>query len=143
VTEVTPSTFNVVLEVIAVAYTDAHKQRGSHRKLSREDMLLMTLELLHRNILRSKLQVKEAECGQDNQVGRRSTYQVGIVQFARKKKLLQPGCEIEVIVVDMTETPIQWSKKKQKQFYSGKKPTYGKTLSCYRQKERADYLHGT
>jgi len=44
VTGVTPRTFQVMLEVIKTAYTEAHKNRRRHRKLSCEDMLLMTLE---------------------------------------------------------------------------------------------------
>jgi uncharacterized Fe-S cluster-containing radical SAM superfamily protein len=44
VTGVTPATFNAMLEVVTAAYKQAHTRRGRHRKLSREDMLLMTLE---------------------------------------------------------------------------------------------------
>jgi hypothetical protein len=45
VTGVSPGTFDAMLEVIKAAYEETHKKHnGRHRKLSREDMLLMTLE---------------------------------------------------------------------------------------------------
>ena len=45
VTGVKPSTFYAMLEVVEAAYVESHKKHnGRHRKLSREDMLLMTLE---------------------------------------------------------------------------------------------------
>ena len=44
VTGVMPETFETMLRVIKQAYAQTHKNRGRHRKLSCEDMLLMTLE---------------------------------------------------------------------------------------------------
>ena len=44
VTGIAPKTFDAMLEVVKAAYTQTHSKRGRHRKLSREDMLLATLE---------------------------------------------------------------------------------------------------
>lgn len=38
-----------------------------------------------------------------------------------KKKLQESDCQIEIVVVDVTETPIERPKKNIHQFYSGKK----------------------
>jgi len=44
VTGVTHATFNALLELLYAAYAVLHKRWGRHRKLSQENMLLMTLE---------------------------------------------------------------------------------------------------
>jgi hypothetical protein len=37
-------TFEVMVEILTLAYQDKHKRRGRHAKLSTQDMLLMTLK---------------------------------------------------------------------------------------------------
>jgi len=125
VTGVTRATFEAMLEVIKKAYGEAHKNRGRHRKLSQEDMLLMMLEYYK--------EYRSMECiGASYGLTKSTVAKVirwveealiksGEFSLPGKKKLVQPTIEIEVIVVDTTETPIQRPKKRQKQFYSGKK----------------------
>ena len=44
VTGVSPTTFQSMVSEVKRAYAEVHKKRGCHRKLSCEDMVLMTLE---------------------------------------------------------------------------------------------------
>jgi len=127
VTGVTPATFEVMLEAVKEAYAQAHQNRGRHRKLSCENMLLMTLEY-HKEY--RTLECIGASYGlQKSNVGRIIKWveevllASGLFSLPSKRKLVQSGSEIEVIVVDTTETPIQRPKcpKKQKDYYSGKK----------------------
>jgi len=125
VTGVTPATFHAMLEVVKRAYGEAHKNRGRHRKLSCEDMLLMTLEYYR--------EYRSLECiGASYGLTKSTVAKVikwveealiksGEFSLPGKKKLVQPTIEYEVIVVDTTETPIQRPKNNQRKYYSGKK----------------------
>lgn len=125
VTGVKPATFQVMLEVIETAYGEAHKNRGRHRKLSREDMLLMTLEYYkeYRSMecIGASYGVTKATVGKVIRWVEEALIKTGEFHLPGKKKLVQPTIEYEVIVVDTTEVPIQRPKNKQRRYYSGKK----------------------
>jgi len=126
VTGVTPTTFQVMLEVVNAAYEETHKKHnGRNRKLSREDMLLMTLEYYkeYRTIecIGASYGLQKANVGKTIKWVEETLIKSGLFSLPGKKKLTQSDIEIEVIVVDTTETPIQRPKNKQKQYYSGKK----------------------
>ena len=126
VTGVTPATFQTMLEVVREAYEETHKKHnGRHRKLSREDMLLMTLEYYKEY---RSLECIGASYGLTKSTVRKTIKWVeevliksGKFSLPGKKKLVEPTIEYEVIVVDTTETPIQRPKKNQRNYYSGKK----------------------
>ena len=125
VTGVLPNTFNTMVKVLDKAYSKVHEKRGRNRKLSIEDMLLMTLEyykeyrtfecigasygLSVSNVSRTIVWVENV------------LIKCGLFRLDGKKALLDPNTEIEIILVDSTETPIQRPKNGQKQYYSGKK----------------------
>jgi len=125
VTGVTPATFNAMLEVVKVEYAEAHKQRGRHRKLSREDMLLMMLEYYkeYRTLecIGASYGLKKPNVGKTIKWVEEALVKSGLFSLPGKKMLTQSNVEFEVVVVDTTETPIQRPKNKQKQYYSGKK----------------------
>ena len=52
----------------------------------------------------------------------------GLFQILGKKRLIQGFGQYEMVVMDVTETPIERPKRKQKAFYSGKKKHH--TLKC-------------
>ena len=52
----------------------------------------------------------------------------GLFRLPGKKRLVQGFAPPEVVVMDVTETPIERPKKRQKQYYSGKKKRH--TLKC-------------
>jgi len=125
VTGVLPSTFKAMVDVLKKAYEEAHKRNGRNRKLSIEDMLLLTLEYYK--------EYRTFECiGASYGLSVSNVYNTiiwvenvlikcGLFRLDGKKVLLDPKTEIEVILVDSTETPIERPKKGQKHYYSGKK----------------------
>lgn len=125
VTGVTPGTFAAMLEEVKAAYAQAHKRRGRHRKLSREDMLLMMLEYYkeYRTLecIGASYGLRKTNVGKTIKWVEDALIKSGKFSLPGKKKLLESGDEIEVIVVDTTETPIQRPKRKQRRYYSGKK----------------------
>jgi len=125
VTGVTPKTFSVMLAHVKSAYAEAHRRRGRHRKLSQEDMLLMTLEYYkeYRTLecMGASYGLRKSSVGKTIRWVEKVLVDSGTFSLPSKKRLSDPGCEIEVVVVDTTETPIQRPSKGQKHFYSGKK----------------------
>jgi len=125
VTGVSPVTFHAMLEAINIAYGETHKNRGRHRKLTREDMLLMTLEYYkeYRSLecIGASYGLTKATVGKVIKWVEEALIKSGGFSLPGKKKLVEPTIEYEVIVVDTTETPIQRPKKNQRKYYSGKK----------------------
>ena len=126
VTGVSRATFQAMIEVLETAYEETHKKHnGRHRKLSREDMLLMTLEYYKEyralECIGASYGVTKATVGKIIKWVEEALIKSGDFSLPGKKKLAEPTIEYEVIVVDTTETPIQRPKKNQRQYYSGKK----------------------
>ena len=107
-------TFEVMVEILKLAYAAKHKHRGRHAKLSIQDMLLMTLKYWRQYITQLELSI-------EFQVGEATTHDVIVWvenSLAKSKKfsLLGRGAllehpEIEIVLVDVTESPIERSKK--------------------------------
>ena len=125
VTGVSPKTFEAMMCVVKVAYEETHKKNGRHRKLSQEDMLLMTLEYYkeYRTLecIGASYGLKKTNVGKTIRWVEEALISSGLFALPGKKNLIKPQADIEVIVVDTTETPIQRPKRKQKRYYSGKK----------------------
>jgi len=126
VTGVSQKTFKKMLGVVYAAYAEAHsKHNGRHRKLSREDMLLMMLEYYkeYRTLecIGASYGLKKTNVGKTIKWVENALIKSGEFSLPGKKKLSEPSVEFEVIVVDTTETPINRPKNKQRDFYSGKK----------------------
>ena len=125
-TGVTPEAFAIMLETIHAAYKETHKKHnGRNRKLSREDMLLMTLEY-HKEYrtlecIGASYGLKKTNVGKVIKWVEDALIKSVLFSLPGKKKLTQPDTEIEVVVVDTTETPIQRPKNRQRRYYSGKK----------------------
>lgn len=125
VTGVLPSTFAAMLDVLKEAYSTAHLLGGRPRKLSIEDMLLMTLEYYkeYRTLQCIGASYGLAKINVSKTISWVESILVkcGLFSLPGKKKLAQSNIEYEVIVVDSTETPIERPKNKQRKHYSGKK----------------------
>jgi len=125
VTGVLPSTFKAMVGALKEAYKEKHKKRGRNRKLLIEDMLLLMLEYYK--------EYRTFECiGASYGLSVSNVYKTivwvenvliksGLFRLEGKKALIEPNTEIEIILVDSTEIPIERPKKGQKQYYSGKK----------------------
>jgi len=125
VTGVTPETYRAMLEEIKAAYAKIHKEGGRPRKLTCEDMLLMTLEYYKeyrtQECIGASYGLHKTNVGEIIKWVENVLIASMMFSLPGKKKLVQPDTEIEVIVVDTTETPINRPKRRQKQYYSGKK----------------------
>jgi len=107
-------TFDVMVEILTLAYQAKHKRRGRHAKLSIQDMLLMTLKYWRQYVTQLELSI-------EFEVGEATTHDVIIWvenSLAKSKKfsLLGRGAllehpEIEIVLVDVTESPIERPKK--------------------------------
>jgi len=125
VTGVLPESFEAMVRVLRMTDEVRQKRGGRKRKLSIEETLLITLEYYK--------EYRSFECiAASYGVSKQSIHKTvkwveetlvgsGLFSLPSKKALRGDGCEIEVIVVDTTETPIQRPKKGQKHYYSGKK----------------------
>lgn len=123
VTGVLRSTFDEMVVVLRNAYVELHKNLGRNRKLSIEDMLLMTLEYYkeYRPLvcIGASYGLHKTNVNKTIQWVEKVLVQSGLFKLPGKKKLTQSNIEFEVIVVDSTETPIERPKKGQRKYYSG------------------------
>jgi len=125
VTGVNIATFDKMVQVVKQALFANGKTKGRNYKLSVEDMLLLTLEYYK--------EYRTFDCiGASYGMHKSNVYRTivlvenvlikcGLFKLDGKKTLLDPNTEIEIIVVDTTEVPIERPKKGQKHYYSGKK----------------------
>ena len=107
-------TFEVMVEILKLAYQDKHKRRGRHAKLSIQDMLLMTLKYWRQYVTQLELSI-------EFQVGEATTHDVIVwvensLTKSKKFSLLGRNAllthpEIEIVLVDVTESPIERPKK--------------------------------
>lgn len=120
---VRPETFEAMMSVLRQA--EADKPIGRPSKLSLEDQLLMTLEYWRE--YRTYFHI-----GQSWGVNESTAYRIIKKTEARligsraftlpgKKKLVETDRQIEVVVVDVTETPIERPKKNKKDFIVAKR----------------------
>jgi len=125
VTGVTHTMFNAMLEVLTAAYALRHKNRGRHRKLTCENMLLMTLEYYKeyrtQECIGASYGLAKSNVSEVIKWVEETLIESKLFSLPGKKKLVAEPTAIEVIVVDTTETPIQRPKRGQKHYYSGKK----------------------
>jgi IS5 family transposase len=121
---VRPETFGQMVKVLK-EHEKSKKKSGRPSKLSLENQLLMTLEYLRE--YRTYFHIGQSWGLNESNVYRtiskveKILIECGLFRLPGKKALLNQELEWEVVVVDVTETPIERPKKKQKNFYSGKK----------------------
>lgn len=107
-------TFEVMVEILTLTYQAKHKRRGRHAKLSIQDMLFMALKYWRQYVTQLELSI-------EFQVGEATTHDVIVWvenSLAKSKKfsLLGRGAllehpEIEIALVDVTESPVERPKK--------------------------------
>jgi transposase len=108
------ATFEEMLAQLRLAYAEKHKKRGRHSKLSLEDILFMSLKYWRQYVTQKELAF-EFEVGEatvhDWIVWTEDTLvRCGKFALPGKKALLEEE-EIEVVLVDVTESPIERPKK--------------------------------
>ena len=108
------STYEKMLSELRAAYAEKHKKRGRHSKLSVEDILFMSLKYWRQYVTQKELAF-EFEVGEatvhDWIVWTEDVLaKCGTFTLPDKKALLE-DTEIEVVLVDVTESPIERPKK--------------------------------
>jgi len=127
ITGIYPATFEAMLEVINKEYAIVRRKGGPRRKLTCENMLLMTLEYYKEyrtyECIGASYNLHKTNVGDVVRWVEDTLIRSGLFSLPSKRKLIAADTDIEVIVVDTTETPIQrpQNPKKQKDYYSGKK----------------------
>ena len=125
VTGVNIDTFKVMVGVLNEADKERQKVAGRKRKLSIEDMLLLTLEYYKEyrtfDCIGASYGLSKSNVCETIKWVETILIKCGLFNLSGKKALLDPKTEIEVIFVDTTEMPIERPKKGQKHYYSGKK----------------------
>jgi len=111
---VTKETYEAMLAVLRDAYTEKHKRRGRHTKLSLEEQLFMSLKYWRQYITQKELAfefgVGEATV-HDRIVWIEDTLvKSGMFSLPGKKALLTDS-DIEIVLVGVTESPIERPKK--------------------------------
>jgi hypothetical protein len=108
------------------------RQRGRPHKLSIENQILVALEYWreYRTYFHISTDWAVSESTICRIVHRVETDLMasGLFRIPGKKRLAQGFGQYEMVVMDVTETPIERPKRKQKKFYSGKKKFH--TLKC-------------
>ena len=117
-------TFDHMVEVLRPAL-DRRGKRGGQCKLSVEDQLLLVLEYWRDyrtqfHIATSWRLSESAVCRMIQRV-ERLLMDSGKFRLPGKKQLYQNASNWNVLVIDVTESPIERPKKKQRAYYSGKK----------------------
>lgn len=126
VTGVLPETFDVMVnELKKQAEQQQKKVAGRPRALAIEDQLLMTLEYYREyrsyDCIAASYGVGKGTVSRTINWVENVLVKSGLFNLPGKKALTKNTSEIEVIVVDSTETPIERPKNGQRKYYSGKK----------------------
>jgi hypothetical protein len=118
-------TFDAMVTILKVAYAAKHKRRGRHAKLPVEDQLFLTLKY-NRQYLTQK------ELSYEFEIGEATTHDTivwvenvlvksGKFSLPGKKALYGDDTELEVVLVDVTESPVERPKKTKKDTIVGKR----------------------
>ncbi|MBL0310120.1 MAG: IS5 family transposase [Bacteroidetes bacterium] len=98
-----------------------HPTRGKPPKLGLEDKLLVMLMYYREYRTYEHIGMSESRVCEIVQAMERILIADKRFHLPGKRQLLQSDSEIEVVLIDVSETPIERPKKKQRQYYSGKK----------------------
>ena len=107
-------TYESMLEEIRRAYIEKHKRRGRHTKLSLEDQLFLSLKYWRQYITQKELafefEVGEATAHDVIVWVENTLIKSGKFSLPGKKALLEDA-EIEIVLVDVMESPVERPKK--------------------------------
>jgi len=122
-----------MVTVLKTAYTAKHKQRGRHTKLSLEDQLFLSLKYWRQYVTQKELSY-EFEIGEatthDTIVWVENTLiKNGKFRLPGKKALYGEDTNIEAVLVDVTESPVERPKKTKKDTTATKRNTTPKKHS--------------
>ncbi len=137
-------TFAAMVEVLAAAYFEKHKRGGRKPKLTLEEQLVMTLKYLRQY-------VTQKELAYEFEVGEATVHDIIVwvedtlvkddkFQLPGKKALLEDD-SIEIILVDVTECPIERPKKTASVVFRKEEKAHDKNSGCCQQKHGRNHLY--
>jgi hypothetical protein len=117
-------TFTAMLKELGEKYVQKHEKGGRPSKMPLEIQLIIALKYLRQYVTQLELAF-EFEVGEatihDTIVWVENTLiKSGKFNVPGKKELLNPDTEIETLLIDVTESPIERPKYDQENSYSGK-----------------------
>jgi hypothetical protein len=122
---VKPDTFEKMLAVLQKEYNKMHRAGGAPPKLTPKDKLTVTLKYLREyrtmESIGADYGVRKSTVCESIQWVENTLTKNKAFKLPGKKILKKSSDAIEIIVVDVTESPIQRPKEGQKEYYSGKK----------------------
>jgi hypothetical protein len=108
-------TFAEMVDILRVAYAEKHKRRGRHTKLNIENQLCLALKYWRQYVTQKELAfefgVGEATAHDTIVWVEDTLIRSGKFALPGKKVLLEPDNDIEIVVIDVTESPIERPKK--------------------------------
>jgi hypothetical protein len=117
-------TYETMLEELRLAYAEKHKRRGRHSKLSIEDQLFLSLKYWRQYVTQKELafefEVGEATAHDVIIWVENTLVKSGKFSLPGKKALLEDA-EIEIVLVDVTESPVERPKKNNENGTPGKR----------------------
>ena len=106
--------FDEMTVVLREAYAEKHKRRGRHSKLSVEDQLFLSMKYWRQYVTQKELafefDVGEATAHDTIIWVENALIKSGKFSLPGKKALLEDA-EIEIVLVDVTESPVERPKK--------------------------------
>jgi hypothetical protein len=107
-------TFDEMVSVLRETYAEKHKRRGRHSKLPLEDQLFMSLKYWRQYVTQKELAF-EFEVGEATAHDVIVWVEDTLVKSGKfslpGKKALYEDAEIEIVLVDVTESPVERPKK--------------------------------
>ncbi len=111
---VTKGTFSIMLDVLEADYAAKHKRRGRHAALAVADILFMTLKYWRQYVTQKELAFEfgVGEATVHDWIVWTEERLVKSGQFRLPgKKALRADSDIEVVLVDVTESPVERPQK--------------------------------
>jgi len=122
---VKPDTFDKMKAILQKEYDQMHKAGGAPPKLTVEDKLIATLKYLREyrtmESIGADYGVSKSTICESIQWVENTLIEDKTFKLPDKKILKKSSDTIELVIVDVTESPIQRPKYGQKEYYSGKK----------------------
>ncbi|MDR3019699.1 MAG: transposase family protein [Treponema sp.] len=122
---VKPDTFEKMLAILQKEHDKTHRLSGAPPKLTVKDKLTVTLKYLREyrtmESIGADYNVRKSTICESIQWVENTLTKDKTFKPPGKKVLKKASDDIEYIIIDVTESPIQRPKKGQKEYYSGKK----------------------
>lgn len=122
----TKEVFDAMIDVLREAYAAKHKRRGRHTKLSIEDQLFLCLKYWRQYVTQKELgfEFEVSETTAHDTIVWVENVLVNSGKFSLPgKKVLLKDAEIEIVLVDVTESPIERPKKSNENGIPAKRDT--------------------